>query len=114
MKQIRFHECVVSSMEESVHSLVEKNYFSDEEYSVQYVREILNYFQLNLCELKAIEAPASFERYCIDTKSLKYVRYRRNAHTTWYAFFEDLEQIYSVVYIANNHQIGHKLVEKQN
>ncbi len=47
MKQIRFHECVVSSMEESGHSLVEKNYFSDEEYSVQYVREILNYFQLN-------------------------------------------------------------------
>ena len=34
---------------------------------------------------------------------------RKNAHTTWYAFYEELENVYSIVYLANNKLIGHLL-----
>ena len=40
---------------------------------------------------------------------LHFVRYRKNAHTTWYAFYEELENVYSIVYLANNKLIGHLL-----
>ena len=48
-------------------------------------------------------------KYSVDGKQLFYVRYRKNAHTTWYAFYEELEEVYSIVYLANNQHIGHLL-----
>ena len=29
-------------------------------------------------------------------------RYRKNTQITWYAFYEELENVYSIVYLANN------------
>ena len=57
----------------------------------------------------SVEAPEYFNRYSVDGKQLFYVRYRKNAHITWYAFYEELEEVYSIVYLANNQHIGHLL-----
>ena len=109
MKQVRFAQSVAVLLEDSVKKLVEKNYFSEEDYAVSYIRDVASFFMLNLPNLMSVDAPEYFNRYCVDGKTLYYVRYRKNAHTTWYAFYEELDDIYSIVYIANNHLIGHKL-----
>lgn len=45
----------------------------------------------------------------MDGHELYYVTYRKSSRTTWYAFFEELDQVYSVVYLATNQLIGHRL-----
>ncbi len=78
---------------------------------VVYTKQALLQFEkvLNLQNSVSVDAPEYFRRYCVDGKTLHYVRYRKNAHTTWYAFYEDLEDVYSIVYLANNKLIGHLL-----
>ena len=95
--------------EESVKELVEQGYFGEEDYAVMYMRDIFRYFALNLQNSLSVDAPEYFTRYCDDGKNLHFVRYRKNAHTTWYAFYEELENVYSIVYLANNKLIGHLL-----
>ena len=109
MKEVVFALPALLQLEESVAQLVEKNYFSNEDYAVEYVRDIFQFFSLNLPNLIPYQAPTYFERYRIDGKQLYYVRYNKNSHTTWYAFIEELENVYSIVYLGNNHLIGHRL-----
>jgi hypothetical protein len=109
MKQVRFAQSVAILLEDSVKELVEKNYFSEEDYAVAYIRDVASFFMLNLPYLMSVDAPEYFNRYRVDGKLLKMVKYRKSSRTTWYAFFEELDDIYSIVYVANNHLIGHKL-----
>ena len=109
MKQVRFAQSVAILLEDSVKELVEKNYFSEEDYAVAYIRDVASFFMLNLPNLMSTDAPEYFNRYQVDGKPLKMVKYRKSNRTTWYAFYEELDDIYSIVYVANNHLIGHKL-----
>lgn len=109
MKNVLFHKQALLQLEENVLQLVEKGYFSEEYYALDYVRDIFRYFSLNLNNLVRHDAPAYFSRYCVDSKQLYYVAYCKSSKTTWYAFFEDLEDAYSIVYLANNQLIGHHL-----
>ena len=109
MKEVVYTEQVLLQFEESVTKLVEQRYFGDEDYAVNYMRDIFRYFALNLQNSVSVVAPEYFNRYSVDGKQLFYVRYRKNAHTTWYAFYEELEEVYSIVYLANNQHIGHLL-----
>ena len=109
MKQFRIEKIVLDQLDESVQALVEKNYFSDEDYAVSYLIDIVRFFQLNIDHMISRPAPAYFKRYCVMTNELKYVSYRKNRHTTWYAFFEEYDDYISVVYLNNNHIIGHLL-----
>ncbi len=109
MKEILYSRQALLQLEESISSLVEKGYFSDEEYAVQYISDIVRYFSLNLQNLVAISAPNYFNRYSVSGKNVSYVRYRKNSRTTWYAFYEELEAIFSIDFLGNNHFIGHLL-----
>lgn len=109
MKQVVYTEQSLLQFEESVKELVEQHYFSEEEYAVDYMREIFRYFSLNLQNSIIVKAPEYFSRYKVDGTKLYYVRYRKSSRTTWYAFFEELENVYSIVYLANNNLIGHRL-----
>lgn len=109
MKQFRIERIVLDQLSESVQALVEKNYFSDEDYAVSYLTDIVRFFQLNIDHMVVRSAPAYFKRYCVMTNDLKYVSYRKNRRTTWYAFFEEYDDFVSVVYLNNNHVIGHLL-----
>ena len=109
MKQFRIEKTVLDQLEESVQALVEKNYFSDEDYAVSYLIDIVRFFQLNIDHMVLRPAAAYFKRFCVMTNDLKYVSYRKNRHTTWYAFFEEYDDYISVVYLNNNHVIGHLL-----
>ena len=109
MKSVVYTRQTLLQFTESVSALVERGYFSEEDYAVDYMREIFRYFSLNLQNSVFVKAPAYFDRYKVDGKELYYVRYRKSAHTTWYAFFEELENMYSIVYLGNNQLIGHHL-----
>lgn len=109
MKEVVFTPQALLQFEESVKELVAQRYFSEEDYAVDYMRDIFRYFALNLQNSIRIKAPAYFERYSVDGHELFYVRYRKSYHTTWYAFFEELENVYSIVYLATNQLIGHCL-----
>lgn len=109
MKEVVYTRQTLLQFEESVRQLVEQGYFSDEEYAVDYMRDIFRYFALNLQNALFVDAPAYFDRYKVNGKPLRYVRYRKSSRTTWYAFFEELEKVYSVVYLGNNSFIGHLL-----
>ena len=109
MKEVLYSRQALLQLEESVSQLVEQGYFSEEDYAVDYVRDIFRYFALNLHNLLAHDAPEYFNRYSVDHRKLCYVKYRKSNHTTWYAFFEELEKVFSIVYLGNNHLIGHHL-----
>lgn len=109
MKQFRIEKIVLDQLSESVQELVDKNYFSDEDYAVSYLIDIVRFFQLNYAHLIVRSAPVYFKRYCVMTSQLKYLSYRKNRNTTWYAFFEAYDDTISVVYLNNNHMIGHLL-----
>ena len=66
-------------------------------------------WELNIDHLVVRDAPTYFKRYCVITNKVKYVSYRKNRNTTWYAFFEEYDDTISVVYLNNNHIIGHLL-----
>ena len=109
MKQFRIEKIVLDQLSESVQALVDKNYFSDEDYAVSYLVDIVRFFQLNIDHLVVKPAPSYFKRYCVMTNEVKYVSYRKNHRTTWDAFIEEYDDYVSVVYLNNNHVIGHLL-----
>ena len=109
MKEVVYTRQALLQFEENVKELVEQRYFSEEDYAVDYMREIFRYFALNLQNSVRVKAPTYFDRYKVDGKDLYYVRYRKSYRTTWYAFFEELEKVYSIAYLGNNQLIGHRL-----
>ena len=109
MKEVVYTPQALLQFEESVRALVEQNYFSEEDYAVDYMRNIFRHFALNLQYSVKTKSPSYFERYTVDGKELFYVTYRKSSRTTWYAFYEELENVYSIVYLATNQLIGHRL-----
>ena len=93
MKEVVYTKQALLQFEESVKELVEQGYFGEEDYAIMYMRDIFRYFALNLQNSVSVAAPEYFNRYCVDGKT----------------FYEELENVYSIVYLANNKLIGHLL-----
>lgn len=106
MKKVRYSVEVELQLKESIDQLVERGYFSEEDYAVSYIRDLVTYFQLNLDHLTAFEAPEYFGRY---GANLRYAIYRKSNRTTWYAFYKETPEAFIIVYLANNHLMGHHL-----
>lgn len=107
MKKVIFSKYVEDLLFESITQLVEKGYFSEEEYAVVYIRELVTFFSLNLNNLLSYKSPAFFNKY---GTNMKYAMFHKSSRTTWYAFFEETETEYHIKYIGNNHLIGHYLL----
>ncbi len=107
MKNVRYSVDVELQLKESIEQLVERGYFSEEDYAVNYIRDLVTYFQLNLNHLTAFDAPEYFARY---GSNLKYAIYRKSSRTTWYAFFQETSEGLIIVYLANNHLMGHRIL----
>ena len=101
---------VLDYLEKLVIILYEKEYFCFLETSRIYVKELLIDIKTNLPIKQHKPAPARFDKY---GKGMKYASFRKNRHTTWYAFFKTYEKngetFYLVRYIANNHVIAQYL-----
>ena len=75
MKEVVYTEQVLLQFEESVTKLVEQRYFGDEDYAVNYMRDIFRYFALNLQNSVSVVAPEYFNRYSVDGKQLPRQQY---------------------------------------
>jgi hypothetical protein len=106
MNRVRYSVQVELQLKESIDQLVERGYFSEEDYAVSYIRDLVTYFQLNLDHLTAFDAPEYFARY---GNNLKYAIYRKSNRTTWYAFFTETTDALTIVYLGNNHLMGHHI-----
>ena len=95
---------VIDYLNELVDILYEKQYFSFEDSSVDYVVEIFEDIITNLPVKPSKPAPIKFDKY---RKNMEYAAFRKNKHTTWYVFFdvykEYEEKIFLVRHIENNH-----------
>ncbi|MBP3551599.1 MAG: hypothetical protein J6K05_00270 [Bacteroidaceae bacterium] len=87
-----------------VRALIDKGYLGTYEFAVSYVEDLVNDVVQNIHSKLKKKAPVHFYRY---GQNLRYITYQRNAHTTWYIFFETLPDCYLVTYITNNHVAGH-------
>ena len=98
---------VLDYLENLVIILYEKEYLSFLEDSRTYVKELLVDVKTSLSIKPHKPAPKHFDKY---GKGMKYASFKKNKHTTWYAFFKTYrkndEIIYVVRYIANNHVIA--------
>ena len=90
--------------------LLEKGYFSYKETSDKYVADLFNGINNSLPNVRHRRAPEHYAKY---GKDVHYAAFRKNKHTTWYAFFTKYEDkgdtIYLVRYIGNNHTEAHHL-----
>ena len=95
---------VIDYLYELIDILYEKKYFSLEDSSVEYVVELFEDIITNLPKKRSKPAPEHFDKY---GKDMEYAAFRKNKHTTWYAFFDvykdNEEIIYLVRHIENNH-----------
>ena len=84
--------------------MYEKDYFSYYEDSERYIEELITDIKKNLPAKRSKPAPEHFDKY---GKEMEYATFRKNKHTTWYAFFDvykdNEEIIYLVRHIENNH-----------
>ena len=101
---------VLEYFEELAVILYEKGYFSFEEPALTYVTELYDDIIANLPTKLHKPAPVYFNKY---GKNMKYAVFKKNKHTSWYAFFKTYQKngeiVYVVRYIANNHVIAQYL-----
>jgi len=101
---------IYNYLDELVTVLYEKGYFGFEAFAINYVDELLDDILTNLPVKLHKPAPKYFDKY---GKDLYYTTFKKNKHTTWYAFFTKYNKngtiIYLVRYIANNHTIAQYL-----
>lgn len=83
--------------------LVDKGYLGTYFFAISYVEDLIADIQQNIHSKLKKKAPAFFERY---GKDMYYITYQRNRNTTWYIFFSEIEDVYFVKYITNNHVSG--------
>ena len=101
---------VLDYLENLSEILYEKGYFSFETTALKYVLELYDDIVSNLPGKRHKPAPNRFNKY---GKNMQYASFKKNKHTTWYAFFKTYEEngqtFYLVRYIANNHVIAQYL-----
>jgi len=102
---------VIEDLEKLIDVLYEKEYFSFEDTSVNYVVDFFEDIIKNLPTRIKKPAPEYFtDRY---GKGLYYAVFQKSKHTHWYAFFRiyrsNGEITYQVRYIANNHTVAQHL-----
>ena len=90
--------------------LYEKGYFGSPPFAKRYVDTLLDDITKNLPAKTHRPAPPYFDRY---GKDMEYSVFKKNRRTEWYVFFttylENMEEIYLVRYIGNNHTDAHHL-----
>lgn len=103
MKRVVLSHEFVDELEELFDILVERGFFSYDEYALQYIDDIEQFINSSIHAYPKRKAPVLFAKY---GKDLKYIAYRKNAHTTWYVLFEETDSAFFVRHITNNYVSG--------
>ena len=89
---------VTDYLEDLVFILYENEYFGFESDAQDYVQKIYDFIEYNLPIFPFRKTPGNL----IELGS-KYIFYKANQTTTWYVFFENVENRYLVTFITNSH-----------
>lgn len=103
MKEVKYDKTVILYLDELTDILIEKEYFSFYDTSVEYIWDLISYVKNNINSLPYKKAPAYFSKY---GKKMFYISYHRNQRTTWYILFEKTNAHFLIRYITNNHKEG--------
>lgn len=103
MKEVKYDKAVILYLDELTDTLIEKEYFSFYDTSVEYIWDLISFVKNNINSLPHKKAPAYFSKY---GKKLFYISYNRNQRTTWYILFEKTNAHFLIRYITNNHIAG--------
>ncbi|MDL2213747.1 hypothetical protein LJC21_01760 [Bacteroides sp. OttesenSCG-928-E20] len=98
--EVIYHKDVAEYLNELVDVLYHKEYFGFKDAAYDYVDWIFEQIESSIHKMHKKVAPKYFDRY---GQRLFYVVYKRNAHTSWYVFFQKQEDTYLIRYIGNNH-----------
>ncbi len=101
--KIYLSEQALDYLNNLMHILYEKHYFSDRENAQKYVVELYSEIEKNI-HIKRAKIP-DYRRRCYG-KHTKYVTFRKNRHTTYIVFFEKKNDNYLIEYIGNNYTDG--------
>ena len=103
MKRIVLSPEFVDELEELFDILVERGYFSYDEYALKYIDDIESFIQSSIYTYPKRRVPSLLASY---GHNLMYISYKRNARTTWYILFEESETAFFIRHITNNHVSG--------
>jgi hypothetical protein len=101
--EVIFYPSVVEYLDDLGKQLFDAGYFGYRENAVQYIQRMVDYIVSHVYLSIALPAPEYFEKY---GAHLKYITYYSTKRTTWYIFFQHLDNRYLVRYITNNHVEG--------
>jgi len=98
MMTVIFTKRFIEQLDELNFILFKKNYFSYEENAQQYVIDIYNSIEEFIALKRKRKTPKNLVYY-----GRYYITINLNRRTTWYIFFDLLDDVYRVNYITNNH-----------
>ena len=90
-------------LDELILVLLKKEYFSFEDTSIDYVRDIKYFIRTKITTAPKKKAPEVFNKI---SAGLKYITYKRNKNTTWFIFFIQKDNRYLIEHITNNHVVA--------
>jgi hypothetical protein len=105
--KVRYSRNVEEYLWELIEILYYKGYFGFKESAYQYVDTLIDEIDATIAIKPHKPAPEYFSKY---GHALRYAAFPKNRNTTWYVFFNILENdIYFVRFISNNHVISQRL-----
>jgi hypothetical protein len=95
MEKIVLHSNVRNGLDELIDILYYQDYFSYKENAVDYVNAIYDFILTIPLQLhKKPNTKLYGSLYC---------SYKSNKRTTWYIFFDIIDDVYQIKFITNNH-----------
>jgi hypothetical protein len=101
--EVIFHPSVVEYLDTLGKQLFDNGYFGYRKNAVQYIQRMVDYISSCVHLHAAIPAPDYFEKY---GSHLKYITYHSTKRTTWYIFFQHLDNRFLIRYTTNSHVEG--------
>ncbi len=98
MEKIVYSKEVLEFLDQLVYKLFEKEYFGFMDSSIEYVLKILEETENRIFSNHYKQSPQKLIH-----KGKYYVTYTSNKRTTWYLFFEKINDEILITYVFNNH-----------
>ena len=101
--EIVFYPDVVEHLDRLGKQLYDKGYFGFRKNAISYIQKMVDFIVAKIAVIPAIPAPEYFNRY---GSNLHYIIYNSTKKTSWYIFFQQIDNRFLIRHITNNHVAG--------
>jgi hypothetical protein len=101
--EIVFHPYVIEHLDWLGKQLYDKGYFGFRENAKSHIQKIVDFIMAKIAVIPPIPAPKYFNRY---GSNMYYIIYNSTKQTSWYIFFQQIDNRFLVRHITNNHIAG--------